>query len=501
VTMTESKQWDLIFAHPDPWSYGDLYERTKRAHTLEMLPAQHFNRVLEIGCAEGHFTAELADRANSLIAIDLSAKALLRAAARCASSPHIIFEQGNAFERLPSGLFDLIVCSEVLYYAKHRFALRAMARRIEASLEERGYVILTHANNVADDKDSTGFDFHEIGTRFICLQFTRTPGLRFVRELRTELYRIQLFQKRPRAFRQRRPREVIVRDSQCAASDKVVRLIKWGGCDVTEAEAQHLWSSPEISILMYHRIADTGPEQLSPYRVAPVQFERQLSYLRRQGFRSISIPEAFAALNSSRQPPQGRFIVFTFDDAYKDFYDCAWPLLKRYGFSATVFVPVAFIGGRAEWDRAYGEPAALMSWDEIRSAQQDGIQFGSHGLTHRRVTEMEPDEIRRELSTSREALEREIATRPSIFSYPFGTANDVAATAAEESGYTHAVVGTGLTKRGDSPYRLPRQEVLRHIEMDEFIKLIGIPQKTRMIERVKYQYRRLLRDRRTYMSF
>ena len=501
MTTMESEQWDATFEHPDPWSYCDLYERTKRAHTLEMLPAKRFERVLEIGCAEGHFTIELAEIADRVTAIDISTKALLRASARCVSSPHIFFEQGNVFKRLPDGPFDLITCSEVLYYAKHRFALRSAARRIAASLQENGYLLLTHPNLIADDRDNTGFDFHEIGTRFIGREFAHTPGLQFVGELRTALYRVQLFQKRLGTRPRRRPREVIVREARFTDQDKVVRLIKWGGCDVTEAEAQHLWTSPEINILMYHRIADTGPEKLSPYRVAPAQFERQLSYLRRQGFRSIWIHEAFQLLNSSNQPPRGRLVVFTFDDAYRDFYECAWPLLKRYGFSAMVFVPVSFVGGRAEWDRGYGEPAALMSWNEIRTAQQEGVRFESHSLGHSRFTDMEPHEIRHELCASRDALERELGVRPTVFSYPFGRANDAAADAAEASGYAHAVVGIGRTKPGDNPYRLPRQEVFGQFDMNQFIQLLGVPKKAPIFERVKYRYRRLLRDRRTYMSF
>jgi peptidoglycan/xylan/chitin deacetylase (PgdA/CDA1 family)/SAM-dependent methyltransferase len=501
VATMESEQWDAIFSIPDPWSYEDMYERTKRAHTLEMLPANRFKRVLEIGCAEGHFTIELAEIADRVTAIDISTKALVRASERCALSPHVLFEQADVFIRLPEGPFDLIVCSEVLYYAKHRFALKSAARRITASLLEGGHILLTHPNIVADDRDSVGFDFHEFGSRFIGREFAHTPGLQFLGELRTALYRVQLFQKRRGPWPRRRPREVIVREARFTDKDKVSRLIKWGGCEVTEAEAQHLWCSPEINILMYHRIADTGPEQLAPYRVAAAQFERQLSYLSRQGFRSISINDAVQLLNSTHQPPRGRFVVFTFDDAYMDFYECAWPLLKRYGFLATMFVPVSFVGGRAEWDRWCGEPAALMSWDQIKIAQREGVRFESHGLAHRRVTDMKPDEIRYEVTASRDALKREVGVRPTAFSYPFGVVNNAAAAAVEESGYAHAVVGTGRTKPGDNPYRLPRQEVLGHFGMDDFIRLLGVPQKAPIRERVKYRYRRLMRDRRTYMSF
>src|SRR5262249_9205770 len=157
------------------------------AHMMEMLPAKRFNRALEIGCAEGHFTIELAGRADHVTALDISTKALLRAAERCTSLPHILFEHGDAFERLPQVPFDLIVCAEVLYYVKNRFALRSTARCIAARLQEGGYVLLTHPNVVADDRDNTGFDFNEIGSHFIGREFARTPSLQFLGELRTEL--------------------------------------------------------------------------------------------------------------------------------------------------------------------------------------------------------------------------------------------------------------------------------------------------------------------------
>jgi peptidoglycan/xylan/chitin deacetylase (PgdA/CDA1 family) len=137
-----------------------------------------------------------------------------------------------------------------------------------------------------------------------------------------------------------------------------------------------------------------------------------------------------------------------------------------------------------------------MSWEEIRTAQHEGVQFESHGMTHRRVTEMEPYEVRRELFASRDALERELGVRPTA--YPFGAINDVAVAAAKESGYAYAVVGIGRTKPGDSPYLLPRQQVQGHLDMGEFIRLLGVPRKAPLFERLKFRYRRLLRNRRTY---
>src|SRR5262245_35262873 len=119
----DQASWDSIFASPDPWSYEDLYERTKRGHALEALPQERFGRALEIGCAEGHFTEALAPRVGHLVAVDISSVALARAKVRCRHLSNVEFLELDAFRELPGGGYELIVCSEVLYYAKNRLAL------------------------------------------------------------------------------------------------------------------------------------------------------------------------------------------------------------------------------------------------------------------------------------------------------------------------------------------------------------------------------------------
>ena len=120
-------------------------------------------------------------------------------------------------------------------------------------------------------------------------------------------------------------------------------------------EARYCWVTREVPILMYHRIAEDGPNQLAPYRVSPTALERQLAYLQRHGYHSIGLEDYYDAWfeRGVRELP-GRPVIFTFDDAYLDFYDNAWPLLRKYGFGATVFVPTSHVAGHAEWDRKFG---------------------------------------------------------------------------------------------------------------------------------------------------
>ena len=493
--------WDSLFSEPDPWSYDDSYESTKRAYTLTAVPAGRVAQALEIGCAEGHFTLELARIADRVVALEISRTALARAEKRCRALNNVRFEHGDAFKQLPRGSFDLITCMEVLYYAKNRFVLGAMARRIASHLKVGGHVILTHANSVTDNREETGFDFHEIGAAFIERCFARVRTLQLIVELRTEFYRIQVFQKTERRrIHGQKPPQVLLRKVVLGNDDRAARIVKRGGCAVTQAEARYLWCSPEINVLMYHRIARTGPDGLAAYRVTPEMFERQLAYLQRNGFQSLSVEEAVQSMNTESRTPAGRAVVLTFDDAYKDFYECAWPLLRRYGFGATVFVPVTFVGQHAQWDRAFGEPAALMSWDELRALQRAGIRVGSHALTHRRLTGLGSEELKREVEESADVLMKRLGVFPSVFCYPYGYVDEQVRRAVEAAGYEYAVVGFGRIRRGENRYLVPRQEILGHRSMEDFVRLLGGQRRAPLMTQLKYRWRHLWRDRRTYMD-
>ncbi|HET9178125.1 MAG TPA: glycosyltransferase, partial [Terriglobia bacterium] len=154
----EQKRWGEVFATPDPWSYGSGYEQTKYEHTLELLPDTPVASALELACAEGHFTAQLAPRVGRLVAADISDRALSRAQQRCRNLQNITYRQMNLRRDL-LGRFDLIVCSEALYYLKDRHELRRLAARFAKSLNPGGHLLMAHANLVVDDQGATGFDW------------------------------------------------------------------------------------------------------------------------------------------------------------------------------------------------------------------------------------------------------------------------------------------------------------------------------------------------------
>jgi peptidoglycan/xylan/chitin deacetylase (PgdA/CDA1 family) len=463
--IEEKNYWNTLFSREDPWDYSSAYEQQKYRHTLEILPDEPFARALELGCAEGLFTKMLSGYADEVLAMDISERALERATKKCAGQDNVLFLQHDIAQGINVGGFDLIVCSEILYYLRDRYALAAFAGQVKHALRPGGYLLMTHANMVSDDKTQTGFDFNEIGAKFIGETFSSEQELDFVHELRTDLYRVQLFRRSQTPDRARfssdvrspqPPREVTLKDV-----DFEHAAIKRGGCIVTGAEARHCWVSPQVPVLMYHRVANDGPEALSPYRISPECFEQQLAYLQRYGYHSLTIADFNDSwFKRSLQPMPGKPVVLTFDDAYLDFYETAWPLLRKYGFKATIFVPVNFVDGQADWDLEYGAPAKLMNWEQIIDLHAQGVWVGSHGCSHTKLSDLSESEVSEDAKRSKDILEQKLGAEVSDYCYPYTVSNKKIQQLIAATGYQSAVGGKGgESPVWQNPFNIPRIEI------------------------------------------
>lgn len=502
MNLSERSYWNSTFREPDPWDYASDYEQRKYRQTLELLPDRRPRRALELGCAEGMFTISLAPRVHELLAVDISDVALQRARERCVDLEHVTLAEHDIADGLPGSGYDLVVCSEILYYLRDAAAVQAFANAVWSGMESGGHLLMAHSMMVADDRTTTGFDFNEIGTRFIAELFAAHPGFEFMRELRTDLYRIQLFRRSERLDPDRppaSPREVLVRPH--APFDHAA--IKWGGCAVTSAEAKHCWQTEELPILNYHRVASDGPRELAQYRVGRPRFERQLAWLQRQGWHSVSLSDYVSArFDDGHSTTQGKAVAFTFDDAYADFAENAWPLLRRYGFGATLFVPVDYVGGRAEWDADHGPTAPLLTWDQLRELRDQGVEIASHGCSHQRMFELSPEDALEEARRSREVLRQELGIEAAGFCYPYNWADPAARQAVAEAGYRYGVYGAddGTRPEDRDPHFLPRVEVFGSDTLDEFIAKLPRPSPAPDESIARYLELRARRDRATYMG-
>jgi peptidoglycan/xylan/chitin deacetylase (PgdA/CDA1 family) len=210
-----------------------------------------------------------------------------------------------------------------------------------------------------------------------------------------------------------------------------------------------------LLILEYHRVAEEGPDSLRPWRLTRREFEEQMLHLSAVGANVVSAEDWFDSAS-----PKHRCVAITFDDAFRDFADTAWPILKRAGFLATVYVPTGHVGRAADWDAGHGTPAALMSWDQIRLLSRDGVRFGAHSHTHRPLIELGASDLLRELTLSKSMLEDALGVRVETVAYPYGCHNGNVRATALEAGYRFGVtVDDGECDRASKRFELPRFEV------------------------------------------
>lgn len=151
----------LAHESEDPWDYaGSEYEQAKYRRTLAALPPRT-GATLELGCSVGVFTAMLAPRTSSLLAVDFSPTALGHAARRLDGVEKVELRRLTLPEETPPGPFETIVCAEVLYYWSPDL-VRDGLRRIEAALAPGGALLAVHWRGADPRRELTGDDVHAI---------------------------------------------------------------------------------------------------------------------------------------------------------------------------------------------------------------------------------------------------------------------------------------------------------------------------------------------------
>jgi peptidoglycan/xylan/chitin deacetylase (PgdA/CDA1 family) len=175
-------------------------------------------------------------------------------------------------------------------------------------------------------------------------------------------------------------------------------------------------SGTRVPILMYHSISDNLFGKSHPYshiNTSPEVFRRQMRCLHREGYRSIGLNELIKGFEVGLDLT--KTVVLTFDDGYQDFLTEAMPILKQHGFMATVFLAT----GRIQQTSMRLEGVDYLTWNEVRELHQEGIEFGSHTVTHPDLRCLGPEQIEYELGYSKEVIEQQLGTAINSFAYPF----------------------------------------------------------------------------------
>ncbi len=462
----------LFSKQADPWVYTHPYEQTKYELTLSLLPPGKLNNALEIACAEGHFTEQLAPCVNKLMAVDISRVALDRTAIRCQHLSNISFGHLDLVKDQFPGKFDLIVCSEVLYYVGTVSDLENIAVKITCSLEKNGYLLMAHAHQIIDDPANPGFDWGlPFGAKLIGEVFAATPFLQLIKEIRTPLYRVQLFIKGDELIEA--PPVIELIDQPAPIKTSMEASVRWNGGSPAKSNIPESVVTNNLPILMYHRVAPVLTGNGNRYQVSPAAFEEQLQYLQDSGYYSVTWQEWSAAMAFKKGLP-GRAVALTFDDGFMDFHQFAWPLLKKYGFTATIFIVTGLVGKTNGWDKGYLPEVELMGWDEIAELQKAGVTVGSHTISHNPLTALNHSAIICEGAGSRTDLKLALGIEANLFAYPYGDTNAATEHLIGACGYYLGFsCKPGLCTFTSDPMSLPRIEVKGSDSLKDFINKIS----------------------------
>ena len=166
------------------------------------------------------------------------------------------------------------------------------------------------------------------------------------------------------------------------------------------------------AILTYHSLDDSG----SVISTRPETFRAQMELLKREGAPVVAAGEIASRPGS---------VALTFDDGFQNFYTHAFPVLREFGFPATVFIVSGYCGGRNNWPtQSAGVPVLdLMGWSEIREVSRYGVSLGAHTVTHPHLGSLPTAEAERELRQSRAEIQDRTGVRVTEFAYPYGDWN------------------------------------------------------------------------------
>jgi len=193
----------------------------------------------------------------------------------------------------------------------------------------------------------------------------------------------------------------------------------------------------DTPILDYHQITKGDPRKDPGGLAVPVsQFERQMRYLHDHGYRCLSLMELLRP-SGNKPPRRKKTFVLTFDDGYEDFFTQAYPILRRYRFTATVFLVTDRVGEQSDWEGEMSTP--LLTWEQVEALHEDGISFGSHTCTHPWLTRLPNEQIWHELTASKERLEAKLDQEEiQLLAYPYGDSNREIQRMAMAAGYRAA---------------------------------------------------------------
>lgn len=220
-----------------------------------------------------------------------------------------------------------------------------------------------------------------------------------------------------------------------------------------------------LPVLLYHRIVNKQ-SIIGKHKVYVWEkdFEKQMQYLKDNGYQTIT----FYDLQKDPQMDLYKKIMITFDDGYLDNYELLFPILKKHGFKAIIYL-VTRIDHNA-WGVKEGEPRInMMSAAQVKEMSDYGVEMGGHTQHHVDLLRHNATEQLSEIKGSKEEVEK-LTGKPAIsFAYPFGGINEDIKRITKEAGFSYAVsTNTGPKEFGKDWFQIRRIEVTPKTNMLSF---------------------------------
>lgn len=202
-----------------------------------------------------------------------------------------------------------------------------------------------------------------------------------------------------------------------------------------------------IPVLAYHSL---DPKRFSnKLAISPGLFRKQMLWIKRNRFQTVGL--AACAQSGWKEGFLERKAAITFDDGYRDNYECAFPVLKELGLAAVFFVTTEDIGKEG-----------FMTWDMLREmAAVPGTEIGSHTLEHKPLTEISEKDAWTSLVASKKILEEKLGREVRAVSYPCGSFNEKIIEMARGAGYAYGCAASHVHDRKflGNPYLLRRIKI------------------------------------------
>ncbi len=245
-----------------------------------------------------------------------------------------------------------------------------------------------------------------------------------------------------------------------------------------------------VPILMFHKVEKTNTPQAEI--VSPQRFDWQMGYLKKNHYNVISLDTLVDAIRDGKKLPP-KPVVITFDDGYADNYVYALPVLKKYGFPATVFIVPGLVDQNLIKEKDYLDPEKFkalidedyLNWAQIREMMKGGFTIGCHGLTSAYLPDLSIKNQVLEIEKGKWALENTLKVKIDLYAYPVGGFDENTKAIVKQAGFKAAVTtNRGKDRFNKNLYELDRIRIsdADNSEQILWVKLMGFYHLFRQME-------------------